>query len=126
MPAVVPYVAEEYTVDKLMDKTGSITTRPEYVGWGTGGGTPPTKSSTTLTTPASESRVLATVTKTGSGQTAQYQAVATITANGSKTINEVGLFTASAAGTAFVLSDHTGVAVVLNDSIQYTITVDPS
>lgn len=123
MAALVTNAGEEYCVDKLLDKTGSITTRPEYIAWGTGGA--PTETSTTLTTESSEARTLATCTKTGSGDTAKYQAVGTITATGSRTITEVGLLTASSAGTLFVASDHSSTALLTGEGIQYTITIDP-
>lgn len=123
MAALVPNSGEEYVVDKLMDKTGSITTRFEYIGWGTGAA--PTETSTGLTTESSESRVLATITKTGSGDTAKYQAVGTMTATGARTITEVGLFTASSAGTAGVLSDVTSTVLATGEGIQFTITIDP-
>ena len=123
MAALVTNAGEEYVVDKLMDKTGSITTRPEYIAWGTGAA--PTETSTTLTTESAESRTLATISKTGSGDTAKYQAVGTITATGSRTITEVGLLTAATTGTLVVASDHTSTALATGEGIQYTITIDP-
>lgn len=123
MAALVTNAGEEYVVDKLLDKTGSITTRPEYIAWGTGAA--PTETSTTLTTESAEARVLATCTKTGSGDTAKYQAVGTMTASGSRTITEVGLLTASTVGTLVVASDHTSTVLASGEGIQYTITIDP-
>lgn len=123
MAALVTNAGEEYAVDKLLDKTGSITTRPEYIAWGTGAA--PTETSTTLTAESAEARTLASMSKTGSGDTAKMQAVGTITATAGRTITEVGLLTASSTGTLFVASDHTSTVLLSGEGIQYTITVDP-
>jgi len=97
----------------------------QYVGWGTGAGTA-AKTDTTLFTEASETRATGTVTVTGSGSTAKYQCVGTLTADGAKTITNAGNFTAVTVGTLIVHGDFTGIALALNDSIQFTITLDPS
>lgn len=131
MTVVVTNVGQEYAVDHMIDKTGAQTTRAEYVGWGTGA-TTPVVTGTDISTAATEARTLATVSKTGAGSTAKLQAVATITADGSKTITNAGLFTTAGSGSPpsggslVVWGDHAGVAVLLNDAIQYTITIDPS
>jgi hypothetical protein len=52
------------------------------------------------------------------------QWVAEITADGTKTINEAGLFDASTAGTLVIRGDFTGVAVVLGDKIEFTFTLE--
>lgn len=119
---VVTNAGEEWTVDKF---TETVQTKPEYVGWGTGAGTA-AKADTDLFTPASEARVLATTSKTGTGATAKYQAIATLTADAAKTITNAGLFTASTAGMLVVKGDHAGVALALGDKIEYTFTIDPS
>lgn len=96
-------------------------TEPNYVAWGTGAGTA-VVGDTTLFTEASESRVAGTssqVTTTVTNDT--YQVVGTLTANGTKTITNVGLFDASTVGNLVVHSDFTGIPLVLNDSIQFTI-----
>lgn len=125
MAALVTNAGEEWTVDKIIDVSGSGigAVRPQYIAWGTGAA--PTETSTTLTTESSEARTLATISKTGSGDTAKYQAVGTITATGARTITEVGLLTASSAGTLWVASDHTSTVLATGEGIQYTITVDP-
>lgn len=123
MAALVTNAGEEYAVDKLLDKTGSITTRPEYIAWGTGAA--PSETSTTLTTESSEARTLAAMSKVGSGDAAVMRAVGTITATAGRTITEVGLLTASSAGTLFVASDHTSTVLASGEGIQYTIDVNP-
>ena len=119
---------EEFVVDKL---TETVQTKPEYVGWGTGAGTA-AKADTDLFTPANEARVLTTTSKTGSTSTAKFQAVGTITSASAQTITNAGLFTTAgtgtppSGGTLIVKGDHTGVALAINDQIQYTFTLDPA
>lgn len=120
--SVLTFVGEEFIVDKLVENTNLT---GQYVGWGTGAGTA-AKADTTLFTEASEARVAGTVTKTGSGSSAKYQVVATLTANGAKTITNAGNFTASVASTLIVHGDFTGITLAENDQIQFTITLDPS
>jgi hypothetical protein len=125
---VLTNAGEEFVVDKL---TETVQTKPEYVGWGTGAGTA-AKADTDLFTPAAEARVLTTTSKTGSGSTAKYQAVGTITSASGQTITNAGLFTTAGSGsppsggTLIVKGDHTGVALLTNDQIQYTFTLDPA
>jgi len=115
-------------VDKL---TETVQTKPEYVGWGTGAGTA-AKGDTDLFTTANEARVLTTTSKTGTGSTAKFQAVGTITSASGQTITNAGLFTTAGTGTPptggslIVKGDHTGVALLTNDQIQYTFTLDPA
>jgi hypothetical protein len=123
MAALVTNAGEEYAVDKLLDKTGSITTRAEYIAWGTGAA--PGETATTLTTESAEARVLATCSKVGSGDAAVYRAVGTMTASAGRTITEVGLLTASSVGTLFVASDHTSTVLLTGEGIQYTIDINP-
>ena len=131
MAVVVTNAGEEHAVDKLIDKTGSNTTRAEFVDWGTGAGTA-AKADTTDFTTATEARVTGSVSKTGTGATAKMQIVATITADGTKTITNAGVWLGAGSGspptgsTLIIHGDHGGVALVIGDSIQYTITVDPS
>lgn len=88
-----------------------------HVGWGTGAGTA-AKGDTTLFTEASESRVAATEAQPASNTN---RFTATITANGSKTITNVGVFDASSGGNMMLKSDFTGIPLVLNDAIAFTL-----
>lgn len=119
---VLTNVGEEFVVDKL---TETVQTKPEYIEWGTGAGTA-AKADTTDFTAAAEARVLATTSKTGSGSTAKYQAVGTLTSASGQTITNAGLWTALTSGSLIVHGDHTGVALAINDQIQYTFTLDPA
>jgi hypothetical protein len=125
---VITNAGEEYTVDKF---TETVQTKPEYVGWGTGAGTA-LKSDTDLFTPVNTDpgnvlRLLATTSKTGTGSTAKFQALATLTAlAGGQTITNAGLWTAVSGGTLVVKGDHASTVLAGADQIAYTITIDPS
>jgi hypothetical protein len=122
MAVVLTNTGEEYVVDKL---TESVQTKPEFIGWGTGAGTA-AKADTDLFTPAAEARVAGTVSKQGTGSTAKYQVVGTLTSASGQTITNAAAFTASTVGTCVVKGDHTGVVLQSGDQITYTITLDPS
>ncbi len=104
---------EDITAD-ILDGT---TTAPTWrVGWGTGGGTAG-KSDTTLFTEASESRVVSALTQPSPNVN---QFISTITADGSKTITNAGVFDVAAAGEMLLKSDFSGIALALNDKIEFT------
>lgn len=89
-----------------------------YIAWGTGVNDL-SKDKTTLVTEASESRVLATVTQPTSDE---IQAYAEIEADGTKTILEVGVLTASSGGTLLAM-DTLSQDVVSGDKIQFTFVI---
>lgn len=94
-------------------------TQPNYVAWGTGAGTTAATDTTLFTETGSR------VAGTGSQQTTSttndtYQVVGTLTASGSVTITNAGLFDASTSGNLFVKGDFTGIALTSGDSIQFT------
>lgn len=86
-----------------------------YVGWGTGAGTA-AKGDTTLFTEATESRVALTEAQPSANIN---RLTGTITADGTKTITNAGVFDASTGGNMLLKSDFTGVAVNASDSIQF-------
>lgn len=101
----------------------ALAAQPKYVAWGTGAGTA-ARGDTTLFTEASEARTSGTTSRfTTTSTNDSYRVVGTITATGSKTITNAGLFDASTSGNMFVKGDFTGVALVANDAIQFTIEV---
>src|SRR3990167_2120259 len=112
MATVLTTVGKQYMVDKL---DSSVSTRLEYIAWGTGAGTAAV-GDTTLFTEASEARVLGTLSQPSADT---LRLVGTITANGAKTITNAGSFTASAAGTLGVKGDFTGIVLATNDQIQF-------
>lgn len=113
MADVLVNAGEDFIVDQI-DAFGTY-----YLAWGTGAGTA-AKGDTTLFSEASESRVSTTDSQPAS-DTMQW--VATITADGTKTITNAGVFDAATVGNLIVKGDHTGVAVVLSDQIEYTVTL---
>jgi hypothetical protein len=98
---------------------GGAATQPKYVGWGTGAGT----TSATDTTLFSEtgSRTTGTATQQTTTTTNDtYQVIGTLTASGSVTITNAGLFDANTSGNLFVKGDFSGIALTSGDSIQFT------
>jgi hypothetical protein len=98
---------------------GGAATQPKYVAWGTGAGT----TSATDTTLFSEtgSRTTGTATQqTTSTTNDTYQVIGTLTASGTVTITNAGLFDANTSGNLFVKGDFTGIGLTSGDSIQFT------
>jgi len=122
MATILVNGGEQWICDNL---AAVVATDGHFIGWGTGAGTA-AKADTILFTEATEARAVGTVSVTGSGATAKYQVVGTIVADGTKTITNAGNLTASTAGTLIVHGDFTGIALLVGDSIQFTVTLDPS
>lgn len=111
-------IGKQWVVDKLDDSQASTMNR---IAWGTGAGTAG-ETDTTLFTEASETRATGTQsqqTTTVTGDT--FQVVGTITATGTKTITNAGLFDAATTGNMLIKGDFSGVPVLANDSIEFTI-----
>ena len=104
---------EDLTAD-LIDGSASVPTW--RTAWGTGAGTA-SKTDTTLFTEASETRVTTVNTQPASNQN---QFVATITADGIKTITNAGIFDAATTGNMLLKSDFTGIALAIGDKIEFT------
>jgi len=119
---VVTTVGKTWIRDKLLE---SVSTAAKWLGWGTGGGTA-AAGDTDLFTPATEAR---TVGVESSQSTDTYRVVGTLTADGTKTITNAGTFNAVGSGSPpsggglVVHGDHTGIALLAGDSIQYTIDI---
>ena len=110
-------VGENLAAD-FFDGTASAPTN-WFIAWGTGAGTA-AKTDTTLFTEASEARVTATEAQPSSNIN---ELTGTITADGTKTITNAGAFTLAAAGDMPIKGDFTGVPLVLNDQIAFTLTL---
>lgn len=117
MPAVFTDVGENLATD-YFDGTANAPAN-WFVHWGTGT-TAPVVTNTVLETPASEARVTATEAQPASNQN---RLTATLTANGAKTISEVGVFDAASAGNMPVRGTFTGIVLATNDKIDFTITI---
>lgn len=124
---MVTNAGEEFTVDKLNE---TVQTKPEYVGWGEGAGTA-AKADTDLFTPVNTNpgnvlRLVATVSKQGTGATAKYQAISTLESLTTNAKTNAGLWTAVSGGTLVVKGDHASTPMAIADRIEYTFTIDPS
>lgn len=117
--AVVFTSAGEALVADYFDGTASAPAN-WYIDWGTGT-TAANKADTALETPGGESRVTATESQPSADKN---RLVGTITATGTKTITEAGVFTASSSGTMPVRGVFSGIAVVSGDSIEFTVEIE--
>lgn len=98
---------------------GGAATQPKYVGWGTGAGTT-ALTDTTLFTETGSRATGTTTQQTITTTNDTYQVVGTLTASGSVTITNAGLFDATTSGNLFVKGDFSGIALTSGDSIQFT------
>lgn len=113
----------EFITDVLDSGAGQVTLPTDlYIGWGTSGTAPAAGDTITSfeLTEASEARVAVTSDQS-TATTNRY--VATITADGTKTIQEAALVTASTSGVLIIRGTHTSVPVNASDQIQYTFTM---
>lgn len=126
MATVFTNVGKEITTGRIKGVgSGAGSAEPKYVAWGTGAGT----AAATDTTLFSETgtRTSGTSTQeTTSTTNDTYQVVGTITAGGSLTITNAGLFDASTSGNLYMKGDFTGVALTVGESIQFTMKVQYS
>lgn len=116
MATVYTTVGKQFIVD-LIDATVAVAAH--FGAWGTGAGTSAV-GDTTLFTEASEARVSTTKSQPAADKN---QWLWTMTADGTKTLTNAGVFSASSGGTLIVKSDFTGIALILNDQIQFTFTL---
>lgn len=120
MPTIVTNTGLVRIINAL---NGGSHTPPQHIGWGTGS-TAPAAGNTGLETAAAEDRTSGTrsVEETViAGDT--FRVVGTITAEGTKTISEVALFDAAAAGNCYLRATFTGVPVEADDAIAFTIDI---
>jgi hypothetical protein len=103
----------------VTNRLNSGGTVPQYVAWGTGAGTAVITATTLFTeTGTRTSGTVSQQTTTTTNDT--YQVIGTLTAGGSLTITNAGVFDASTVGNLFVYGDFTGVPLNSGDSIQFT------
>ena len=113
MANVLTTVGKDWVIDKL---DGSVTTNADWIAWGSGTGTA-AAGDTDVFGPVSEARVEGTMSQPSADV---YQVVGTMTADGTKTITNAGLFTASAAGTLVIHGDFNGISLENGDTVQLT------
>lgn len=113
----------EIVSDLIMNGGGTATF---YIGWGTGGsstGATATNTDVDLAAAATEARVTATTEDQPSGDTNRW--IGRLTAETSKTIEEVGLFQ-HGTGTAtdmIIRGSHGGLTLATDDIVEYTVTL---
>ena len=117
MATVLTQVGEEYLADKI---TETVQTKPEYIAWGSGAGTSD-KADVALFTEESEARVQGAESQPVADK---VRYVATLTADGPKTITNAGTFTLITGGTLVVKGDFTGIPLLLNDQIEFSIDLE--
>ena len=107
-------------IAKVVDIIDGTATAPAwYIAWATGAGTA-TATSTTLFNEAAESRVIATLSQPTADKN---QFVATMTAAGNKTITNAGIFDNTVGGNLLIHGDFSGVALLTDDQIKFTFTL---
>ena len=117
MATVLTDVGEAWVVD-MLDISAAV--EAKWVAWGSGAGTA-AKGDSALFTEESEARV----SGTGSQPSADIlRYVGTITADGSKTITNAGTFTLVTGGVLVIHGDFTGIPLVLNDQIEFTVDLE--
>jgi hypothetical protein len=128
MASLVPSVGKAVISGRMFGGTPTQT-EPHFVGWGTGAGAG-AAGSTDLSTAATEARVSGTSTQVTTSVTNDtHQVVATITAAGTKTITNVGIFDAAGSGSPpsggvlYAIFDGLSQALNSGDSIQFTAKV---
>lgn len=117
MADIYTQAGEEITADSMTGGASAPTNW--FAAWGTGAGTA-AKGDTTLFVEASEARVSSAEAQPSADQN-EFQA--TITADGTKTITNAGIFSLSTGGVLLLKSDFAGVALVINDQIAFTFTI---
>ena len=110
--------------DRIRTTPGTYTTSPKFVAAGvgaTGAARTAAAADTALSSELAEGRTSGTesvVTTSVTNDT--YQVVGTITATGTRAVDEAGLFDASSAGNMFLSATFAVVNLSSGDSIQFT------
>lgn len=127
MASVVTTVGKAINSGRMTGGTAPSQTEPKFIGWGTGAGAGAV-GSTDVSTAATEARVSGTsaqATTTATNDT--YRVTGTVTANGTKTITNVGLFDAAGTGSPptggvlFAIFDGLSLALTSGDSVAFTL-----
>jgi hypothetical protein len=128
MSSLVPNVGKAVISGRMFGATPTQA-EPKYLGWGTGAGAG-AAGSTDVSTAATEARVAGTSSQVTTTQTSDtHQVTGTITANGTKTITNVGLFDGAGSGSPpsgavlYAIFDGLSVALNANDAIAFTAKV---
>lgn len=122
MSSLVPNAGKAIISGRMFGSTPTQA-EPKYLDWGTGA-TAGSATSTGVSTAGGEARTAGTSSQVTITQTNDtHQVVGTITATGTKTITNVGLFDASTTGVLYAIFDGLSVALVSGDAIALTARV---
>lgn len=130
MATVLTNNGEEWAAERLAGVQGAGTNNVfanagSHIGVGTGG-VAAAKGDTALGTEVETRAVNSAATVTGTGSAAKYSVQGTVSITAGRALIEAGLFSASSAGVMFVRGDFAAINLISGDSIQITITIDPS
>lgn len=121
MATVYTNRGKRWTVDKLR---GTESSSQKFVAWGTGAGTAVIGNSS-LFAESTEARVAGTISAVTTDSTGDtYRVVGTITASGTRTITNAGVFDSTATGDLLMYGDFSGIPVLSGDSIEFTFSLD--
>lgn len=110
---------QAWAVDVMDPATRSGVADMKHIGWGSGT-TAAAVAQTALVSENAEARTSGTVSQPASHQ---YQVSGTITATGSRVVEEVALFDASTSGNMGVRATHGQLNLESGDEVTYTIIV---
>ena len=128
MSSLVPTVGKAILSGRMFGATPTQA-EPHFMGWGTGAAAG-SAASTDLSTPATEARATGTssqYTTTSTNDT--HQVVATLTATGTKTITNVGIFDAvgtgspPSGGVLYAIFDGLSQALNSGDPVQFSARI---
>lgn len=126
MATVVTNVGKAITTGRLKGVvSGAGAAEPLYLAWGTGAGTA-AAADTTLFSETGTRLAGASSQQTTATASDTYQVLGTLTAGGSTTITNAGLFDAATAGNLYMKGDFAGVSLNNGESIQFTMRVQYS
>ena len=112
---------QAFAIDQLDDNTASAT--PTYFfAWGSGS-TTPAVGDTALVSENPEARTSIPAGSQTQPATDTLRCVGTIVATGTRTVQEVGVFSASSAGNMYIRIVHGSLALESGDSVAYQINL---
>lgn len=114
-------VGQAFAIDQLDDNTASATPT-YYIGWGSGA-TTPAVGDTALVSENAEARTQIVAGSQSQPAADTIRWVGAIVATGSRTVQEVGLFSAAAAGNMYIRIVHGSLSLESGDQVTYTINL---
>lgn len=114
-------VGQAFAIDQLDDNTASAT--PTYYGaWGSGS-TTPAVGDTALVSENAEARTQIVAGSQSQPAADTIRWVYTITATGTRTVQETGIFSAATTGNMYIRIVHGSLALESGDQVTYTVNL---